>query len=63
MGTKLPFPFIPSENGTKDYRFGPQLEEKALEEVGNTEELRICHSPVASIRQEELENSHLAGEE
>lgn len=59
MGTKLPFPFIPSEKGTKDYRFGPQLEEKALEEVGNTEEL----SPVASIRQEELDNSHSAGEE
>lgn len=45
------------------FRFGPQLEEKALEEVGNTEESRNCHSPVASIRQEELENSHSAGEE
>lgn len=54
---------MPSENGTKDYRFGPQLEEKALEEVENTEESRSCHSPVASIRQEEPENSHWAGEE
>lgn len=43
---------MPSENGTKDYRFGPQLEEKALEEVENTE-VEELPQPCASIRQEE----------
>lgn len=50
-GSELPFSFMSSENWIKDYRFGPQLKEKALEEVENTEEPRSCHSPAASIRQ------------